>query len=152
MILPQSWPLQSKIWTTAAAPSINYAPLGTMAETAVPETKDTKATTSEATRAARRSQSGQRTEAGVCTIRSGAIAPSPAKLSRSSEGDAPDLPVHQPPDREDDKDQPEYTAAIPTGPPLCRICHQTSPWPAWGSVLHEQGCARPRRTNGTRRD
>jgi hypothetical protein len=50
----------------------------------------------------------QRTGASVRKIRSGPFVPSPAKLSRSSEGNAPDVPVHQPPDREDDKDQPEF--------------------------------------------
>jgi hypothetical protein len=57
-------------------PSMNHAPSETMAETAVPGTaKDDKARTSKAARAARRSQSAQRTGAGVRTIRSRPITP-----------------------------------------------------------------------------
>ena len=82
-----------------------------MAETAMPETaKDVKAMTSEAARAARRSNLGKGLELTCAQSAPALSRPSPAKLSRSSEGDAPDVPVHQPPDREDDKDQPEYAA------------------------------------------
>src|SRR6267378_2251750 len=38
-------------------------------------------------------------------------------LPRSSEREAADVPVHQPPDHEDDQNQPEY-AADPNGPAL----------------------------------
>src|ERR1700758_190304 len=72
-IRPQSWPLQSKIWT-AAAPSINHVPSGTMGETAVPGTaKDDNAMTSKAAQAARRSERAQARWANVCMIRSCAI-------------------------------------------------------------------------------
>ena len=50
-------------------------------------------------------------------------------LSRSSEREAPDMPVHQPPDREDDKDQPEY-AADPDGSALTVIASTVEPKPA----------------------
>ena len=53
----------------------------------------------------------------------------PARLFRSSEREAPNVPVHQPPDREDDKDQPEY-AANPDGSALTVIATSVKPKPA----------------------
>jgi len=50
-------------------------------------------------------------------------------LSRNSEREAPDVPMHQPPDREDDKDQPDY-AADPNGPALTVIAAAVEPKPA----------------------
>ena len=112
MILPQSRPLQSKIWIAAPVPSMNHALSGTSAETAVPGTPSTdKAATSEAARAARRSQSTQLNDASVCTIRSARLRHGQARLlSKISEIEAPEVPVHQPPDHEDDKDQTDDAA------------------------------------------
>jgi hypothetical protein len=49
--------------------------------------------------------------------------------ARNSEREAPDVPVHQPPDREDDEDQPEY-AADPNGSALTVIAAAVEPKPA----------------------
>src|SRR6266404_1133056 len=50
-------------------------------------------------------------------------------LPRSSEIEAPEVPMHQPPDHEDDHDQPEY-AADPNGPALTVIAAAVVPKPA----------------------
>ena len=55
---------------------------------------------------------------------------------RSSEREAPNVPVHQPPDREDDKDQSEY-AADPDGSALTVIAAAVEPKPA-SKEDHEQ--------------
>jgi hypothetical protein len=53
----------------------------------------------------------------------------PTRFSRSSEIEASDVPVHQPPDHEDDQEQPEY-AADPKGPTLTVIAAAVVPKPA----------------------
>ena len=50
-------------------------------------------------------------------------------LPRSSEREAADVPVHQPPDHEDDGDQAEY-AADPDGSALTMIAATIKPKPA----------------------
>lgn len=120
-----------KIWNAAPVPLINHAPSGTMAETAAPGTaKNLKAMTSEAARAARRRHLRNGLEPACAQF---ALPPdyamTLARLSRNSEREAPDVPVHQPPDREDDKDQPEY-AADPDGSALTVIAAAVEPKPA----------------------
>jgi hypothetical protein len=63
---------------------------------------------SKAAQAVRRGQSAQRAEAGVCTIRFRPIYAMTDEALSNSEREAPDVPVHQPPDHEDYKDQPDY--------------------------------------------
>jgi hypothetical protein len=58
------------------------------------------------------------------------------RLSRTSEIEAPNVPVHQPPDRQDDKDQPEY-AANPDGAALTVIATAVESKPA-AKEKHEQ--------------
>jgi hypothetical protein len=53
-----------------------------------------------------------------------------------SEIEAPDMPVHQPPNHEDDQDQPEY-AADPNRPALTVIATAVVPKPA-PEENHEQ--------------
>jgi hypothetical protein len=53
-----------------------------------------------------------------------------------SEREATDVPVHQPPDHQDDQDQPEY-AADPNGPALTVIAAAVVPKPA-SKENHEQ--------------
>ena len=120
MIRPQNRPLQSKIWAAPPVPSMNHAPLGAMADAAVPGTgRDNKAMTSEAARAARPSQSAQQNGLELACAQFAL----PADYAMTSEalskleGEAPDVPVHQPPDREDDKDGNPSMPPIPTGPP-----------------------------------
>ena len=81
--------------------------------------------TSEAVQAARRSQSAQQPTAASDCIGT----PTRAGSFRSSEGEASNVPMHQPPDREDDKDQPEY-AADPDGSALTVIAAAVEPEPA----------------------
>jgi hypothetical protein len=57
-------------------------------------------------------------------------------LPRSLERESPDVPVHEPSDREDDKDQPEY-AADPDGSALTVIAAAVEPKPA-PEENHEQ--------------
>jgi hypothetical protein len=57
-------------------------------------------------------------------------------LSKLREREAPNVPVHQPPDREDDKDQAEY-AANPDGSALPVIATTVEPKPA-AKENHEQ--------------
>jgi hypothetical protein len=84
----------------------------------------------------RRSQSAQRSEAHVCITRSCPITAWSAGASRSSEGEAPEVPVHQPSDREDNNDQSEY-AADPDGSALSIITTAVEPKPA-SKENHEQ--------------
>ena len=60
----------------------------------------------------------------------------PTRFSRSSEIEASEVPVHQPPDHEDDQDQPEY-AADPKGPTLTVIAAAIVPKSA-SKEDHEQ--------------
>jgi len=93
---------------------MNQAPAaGTVVETALPGVaKNIRPITSKIAARGWRSRSAQLRSRGQSTICSRRLRDATTRLcvSRGSEGEGPDVPVHQPPDHEDDKDQPEEAA------------------------------------------
>jgi hypothetical protein len=108
-----------------------------MAAKAAPGTaKNVNAVTSEAAQAARRRERAQERKANVFTIPLLRDYTPPARISRSSEIERPDVPVHQPPDHEDDQDQAEH-GTDPNRPALTVIAAAVVPEPA-SEENHEQ--------------